>query len=543
MAAARETLFDLFGDPTAGWPSTIVREHTGFEAGAPASPATWLAALNNSVHVSDVRTAAGPDRVAVEAALSVLPGAGFLGYPDGWPFVIESMPDVEFRIRPFAAAGPSVRMFASVADDGFELVLEGLPVEIRLPDGLVSPHPDQLGAGNVPVEQAVGSFTAGALDDLQVVYRSLAPTSVFVHVRLTLTSAGEFHLQPSVPVSFGPCTLSGIPCVAVHDFRLIPSPELSPDHDEWVRHSLTPWLPSMTGPYDGLFSARTIDVDETAPAIADLAEWLNKHSTDSEPTAELVLDDVVVPFFGPLGLPVPRHITVGLRRRVLDPGSTSEVFSFERAPVHIVLSQDPGIAFIVDSFFYRSQPSETIGENLGLTFSAAIVWGTDEGPQRAFAFGLEEEYTVVVGYRRDFDAAGNPATGTGVDTALNTLLHWEIAGTVIVDIVAIRVGFSFGRKFGAGKSVGDSLLATADVMVSMPRPAPTALSSACVRFAARRCASCSRAWAGASGASTSRASRCPTVSSCSSARSGSSSPRSAYGRSRAPATCPSPAGS
>ena len=409
MAPTRETLFDLFGDFTSSWPSTTVRENTGHQVGTPPSPAVWLAALNNSVRVQNVRTGALEDRIAVEAELTVDPGAGFLGYPGGWPFVIVSMPDVELRIRPYGASGRFARLFASVGDSGVELLLEQLPVEIRLPAELVEPHPDVPGDPTGTTEVSVGSFTAGNLDDLQVIYRRGAPTSIFVHIRLHVTEAGEFHLQPAVPISFGRCALSAIPCKAVHDFRLVPSPSLVPDHYEWVRHGVDPWLPSMTGPYDGLFAARSIHVDEEAAALRDVAQFLNKRSDKAHPTAELVLDDLVVPFFGPLGLPVPRHATVGIRRRLLDPGSQEQVFAFERAPVNVRIASDPIVAFIVESFFYRSQPSATLDEDLGLTFSAAIVWGADTSPQHAFAFGLEEDYTIVAGYERDFSTLDRDA--------------------------------------------------------------------------------------------------------------------------------------
>ena len=468
MAPARETLFDLFGDFTGAWPSGLVRERPGHPIGGPPSPAVWLAALNNSVRVQNVRTGALADRVAVEAELTVDPGAGFLSYSEGWPFVIVSMPDVELRIRPYGASGRFARLFASVGDSGVELLLEQLPVEIRLPAELVEPHPDEPGGPTGTLEIPVGSFTPGNLDDLQVIYRRGAPTSIFVHIRLHVTEADEFHIQPAVPVSFGKCALSAIPCKAVHDFRLVPSPGLVPDHYEWVRHSVAPWMPAMTGPYDGLFAARSIHVDEEAAALRDVGEFLNRRTENTDPAAELVLDDLVVPFFGPLGLPVPRHATVGIRRRILDPGSQEQVFAFERAPVNVRISSDPAVAFIVESFFYRSLPSATINEDLGLTFSAAIVFGEDTSPQHAFVFGLEEDYTIVVGYQRDFSTSdGMPAPGAGAESVINTILHWEIAGTVVLDIMGIRAGFSLGRKFGAGKSIGDSLLLTGDFFVSM----------------------------------------------------------------------------
>ena len=64
-------------------------------------------------------------------------------------------------------------------------MLEGLPVEIRLPPELVEPHPDEPGdpeRRRSTVE--VGEFEPGRLDDLKVIYRRGDRTSIFVHVRL-----------------------------------------------------------------------------------------------------------------------------------------------------------------------------------------------------------------------------------------------------------------------------------------------------------------------------------------------------------------------
>ena len=435
MAPTAQTLFGLFGDPTESWPSDAVRQHTGHqEAGDPPSPAAWLGALENSVRVQTVRGGALADRVSVEAELTVDP-AGFLGHPDGWPFVIVSMPDVEFRIKPYAQSGRSTRLFASVRDAGFELVLEGLPVEIRLPPGLVAAAPRRRRAARrARSSSRPASSSPGRLDDLKVIQRRFEPTSIFVHVRLYVNEAYEVHIQPAVPISFGRCGLSGLPCRAVHDFRLIPSPQLAfqelpnpetplppdrepnpdnlpadrpqPGHFEWLRHRVEPWLPSHAGSHDGLFSVRSVDVDEEAKDLEDAVKWLNYRTRDTDPAADLVLGDMVVPFLGPFWLPVPRHLTVGIRRKVLDPGSKSEVFAFERAPVHVFLDDDPKLAFNVESFFYRSQPAADIREDLGLTFSAALVFGDDQAPQHAFEVGLEEDYTIVVGYKRDFSSTG-----------------------------------------------------------------------------------------------------------------------------------------
>ena len=120
----------------------------------------------------------------------------------------------------------------------------------------------------------------------------------------------------------------------------LPPDRPQPGHYEWLRHRVEPWLPTHTGAHDGLFSVRSVDVDEEADGLQDAVEWLNGHTKDTDPTAELVLGDLVVPFLGPFWLPVPRHLTAGIRRKVLDPTSKSQVFAFERAPVHLTLADD-----------------------------------------------------------------------------------------------------------------------------------------------------------------------------------------------------------
>lgn len=479
-----QSLFDLFGDPGAVWPVDHVREHTG--AGAPSPVPVWLGRLNAGVVVRNVRTGARENRISVEADLS---STGFPGDPDGWPFVIASMPDVELRIKPFPSSTPSSKLFASAGDTGFELVLEGLPVEIRLPEGLIEPHPDEPGAPDGSLQITKGEFTPGQLDDLMLTLRRGGPTSIFVHVRILVTETYEVHIQPAVPISFGRSALSGIPCRAIHDFRLIPSPAIAPDRVEWLRHPVEPLASRLTGPYDGLFSVRTVDVDEEAEGMQSVVEWLNGHAREWKPTAELVLDDVVVPFFSPFVVPFPVHLTAGIRRRVLDVTNPSQVYTFEEDPVHIHIRDD--IALNVASFFYRSTPYEQLDDRFlptkpefptaggwddpGLTFSAAVVFGEEQSdtlgadePQQALTFGIEENLTIILGYKRDWGSDGLPAPDTGALGLLNRILHWEIAGLVIVDIMGVKIGFSPAKYFGEDASFLDSSLATADLFVSMP---------------------------------------------------------------------------
>ena len=69
-----------------------------------------------------------------------------------------------------------------------------------------------------------GSFSPGAADDLEITYNTADATKIRVHARIHLTPDGQAEIRPAVPISFGPCLFSGMPCKAVHDFSLIPSP-------------------------------------------------------------------------------------------------------------------------------------------------------------------------------------------------------------------------------------------------------------------------------------------------------------------------------
>ena len=469
-------LSDLFGDFLAAWPSTTLRDHIGMDSGVPPSTAGWLDKLDRSITVTDIRTGATGAGVAVEAQLRT---TGFLTYPLGWPFNFTSMPDVLFKVLPFGNLTDAIGLFASVSDDGVELVVEGVPVEIQLPTGLITPPDTASSAQNT---KTVGSFTAGSRDALKIVYNEDAPTSIFVHVRVRATAGGEYEIETAVPISFEACRLSGLPATAVHDFRLIPSPGLAPSGLEWVRHPLDPWWPAGSGPYDGLFGFRSLDLDTKAEPLHRALERLRTMNTEGPPTGstapsgvtpkrdsgtELVLADTVVPWFSPWVIPVPRHITVGLRRRVLDPSDPHQVYDFAKAPVNVRIARQPAINFIVDSFFYRSKPFDELETDLGLTFSAAVVVGDDTSDPYAFGVGLAESYTVRTSYRRQFIDERVPVPGDRALLSFHQALHFEIADTVTVDVIGFQIGYSIGKAVNEGADFADCAELTVDLWVAM----------------------------------------------------------------------------
>ena len=467
---AQTRLFDLFGDFTATWPRRLVQQDVGLvNPGLPApDPTAWLSALNAAVTVTDVRTGVQGGRATVHARLRMPVPALSDG---GWPFVLGEMPDVEFKLQALDGADRYVELFASVGDDGVEVLLERLPVEIRLPNGLITP------VGNV--DSSVGEFTPGRLDDLRVVYRRNNPTSVFVHVRLHLTTDQTFSVRSAVPVSFGPCLLSELPCLAVHDLRLIPSPAIARDNPlvgqrldevEWLRHGVVPWIAGV--PVQGQFAVRSVHLDPDTEPVSGLARSLRRRLPDmtgaapetGTPSAEFVLDDVVVPFFSPYLLPVPRHVTVGIRRRVANPADQKEVYSFEDSPIQVELSKSPHVGLLVESLFFRSPADPE--QDLGLTFALAVIWGDAASENNALTIGLGERYTLRVGYRRDYTPEGLPGPTQNLPAGVEIFLHHEI-GPAVLDIMAVEFGLSIGRLLD-GTPAGKSFELTLDLFVSMP---------------------------------------------------------------------------
>ena len=97
-----------------------------------------------------------------------------------------------------------------------------------------------------------------------------------------MTKDGEFDVRPAVPVSFGKCTFTGIPCLALHDVQLIPSPAIAPQNVHWLRHQVTAWTPDAVGPLEGCFSVRSVHIDPDAAPISDAATWLNGHQSPGD---------------------------------------------------------------------------------------------------------------------------------------------------------------------------------------------------------------------------------------------------------------------
>jgi hypothetical protein len=371
-------------------------------------------------------------------------------------------PDVEFRVQALPA-GRAGWLFVSISDEGADVLVEGLPVEIRLPRGMLSLHPDDEGPGP-PFEKSRGVFTPGTLDHQRVVYQRDGPSSIFTHVRLRVTPDLEIELSTPVVIGFGKCRFLDVPALAVHDFRLLPSPRAARATEEWLRHGIEPWITSFeNSPLEGCFAFRGLHLDPAYPPVSDVVEAASGHA-ERRDVAQLVLDDVVLPFLSEFIVPVPRHITVGIRRNLLTPYDEQATFVFEEAPVQLVFGEEPRWGIVIESFFYRSRrpapPDEPIDP--GITFSAAVFFGDINEPNHAITIGLGENLTPRIGYRREISTEGPGLVEDGTEF---NLLKFRVLGTTI-EIMGLTVGYSIGRAVGEEAGFGDCFELTGDLFIS-----------------------------------------------------------------------------
>jgi hypothetical protein len=447
--ADQASLFSIFGDFRPSWPRPLLGP-TSYTVGPDPDFDAWLGHVNDGIRLKDITTNAAADRVVMQARYWVDPAAA--AYPDGVPFVISTMPDVEFRVLALQETKASY-LFVTQSDAGIELQIEGLPVEIRLPPGMLGLHPDDEATATPPFEKVVGSFSAGGLDSQEIVHRRDGPSSIKTHMRVRVTTDQKVVISTPVPVSFGKCRFLDLPALAVHDFRLIPCPDVAQDSEGWLRHGIGPWVGSTEGPFAGCFAVRGLDLDPTKAPLSDVIDWASGNAKTMD-VAHFVLDDVVVPLFSPWILPIPRHITVGIRRNIDNPLDPHEVFDFEQAPVQLTFGSDPAWGMIIESFYYESQPLEAIDDtlNIGITFSAAVYFGEINEANNAITVGLGENLTPRIGYRREIDVNTGVLTEDG--TAFNAL-KFELLGTKI-EIMGLTAGYSIGRAVGEDASFGDS---------------------------------------------------------------------------------------
>jgi hypothetical protein len=341
------------------WPSRKVHFLLGdIETSVSVGP--LMQYLQDALRFKSISPGATPDTVGFYAEIEVNNPAA----PPPVPLVIRTMPDIAFFLQDTGDGRPA-RCYVTKTNDGAEIVIEALPVEIRLPGGLLEPI-TETGTGEPPFP-LTNEFVAGIYDSYKVVLKTSDPSSIFVHLRVRVTQELDFIVEPAVVLSVGPCLFSGLPCFGVHDISLIAAPTLKGDHRkveqaiEWTRHTIEPseaLIPGDTN-FRGVLAVRTIDLDSGLTPLKEFNEWLN--SGQPQPgQIQFVLEDVVIPFFNILLLPVPIHGRLGIRRNIEFGDRFEEAYSFASAPIKIDIA---GFLLLIEEFIVESVDPEAIEES------------------------------------------------------------------------------------------------------------------------------------------------------------------------------------
>jgi len=453
------SFYDLLGvsdlaGAIAAWPVGFVQATIGWNAQTDPGPDPDLNALVTQLQTlltfQSVHPGATADRVGLSAELRVgLVSPGIF---------LTSMPDVEFRL--LASGGAPARVYVTRGDTGVELVVEALAVEIRLPRRLIMPMPPAPG-DPIPDEVVVlAGFVPGQHDTLGITLRRDQPSSIFVHVRVRMTEEREFVIEPAVPISVGPALFLALPCRALHDLQLWPTPHLAAPHpgdelaQDWARHSLeSPLTTASLVP--AVLSVRTIDVDDTRAPFDALAAHANG-DRDEPHHIELVLEDVALPFNSP-GVPIPLHFTIGLRRR-LEPGDDpAGVFDLAGLPLHVKLTGLSRILsdyLVIEQLLVRSVPWSRIGDGTPesqFIFLKAALANDPGGAGASTTIEISDEWTVLLGRRH---------TPPGV--------HLFTLFGASVSLLGWRGGLSVQRLIRAHDSLedfGDALVLVGDLEI------------------------------------------------------------------------------
>lgn len=410
MATVR--FYDLLGISTdaaaAGkWPADRVQGEVGELIGdADAVTLDLVRYLQTALEFRAVSPGAAPDRVGLFAEVVVKnPPEPLIR-----PIVLSQMPDIAFYLQntvgvPGTSSYRPARLYITTADTGTELVIEGLPVEIRVPSGLLGPlreaaeeaaHPE--GGPDVTLTEL---FQSGVYDSLQVTLRDAEEfSSIFVHVRVRMTEELDFIIEPAVPISIGQCRFNGLPCHGLHDITLVPSPRLHDEqpHEqalEWARHSINPfarWLEMSK--WAGGITVRTVDLNAFREPLKALTDKLNEGRANNL-KVEFVLNDVALPFFNLTGLPLPVHAEFGLRRPIVAGRDAAEAFNLTDPPI-IRLGE---YRVIVDQLLLRT-PASLDPLDQFIFANLTLLRGGDTAPRGGTAtIGITDDWTLQMGWR------------------------------------------------------------------------------------------------------------------------------------------------
>ncbi len=431
------TFFDLLGiDPSladragaaaAIWPKAMASMTQGLHTGD--DSLTIVNDLQQGLTFTNVRPGVDPSanfgttpgQIAFAADMAV---AG--PFATSNPFYLGAMPDVGIQLQATDPDHPAAVFFARDGR-GWELIVDKLPVTVLLKEGTISSLTSSAVTVGTFDPTAIDSFAYTLNDDTQ-------PSTLQMFVRLQVTTEGNVIIEPTVPISFGPCLLLGIPAKAVYDVLLIPSPNRR-DYYEWAHNALDSFFSNP--PVKGALGFRSLDVDLSLPPFSDLKSRLQTGAVNVD-TLQLVMEDVVLPLFGVLG-PIPSHGTFGFRRKITDRGDIKEAYSFANAPVQIPFYTSRGdggnggtpLIVEVDNFFFQTGDVGAIdpADQPQILFDTKLIYQATTGQKIGARVAIDAEWLLNAGIVLD------PST---------TPAQMVIAGTT-VGVVGLKFGVSITR--------------------------------------------------------------------------------------------------
>ncbi|MBL8701479.1 MAG: hypothetical protein JNK67_24080 [Alphaproteobacteria bacterium] len=327
---AKVTFFDLLGvgDALAAaelWPRDRIGNVVGDTAtNSPGHYVELMLFLQESLSITGLRSGSDGERSGFWGELHVEPS---ILAPDR-PLVARNLPDFAFTLEP---TGPLPATVFVARGATTEIVVHGLPIRLHFPLGFLEPmrtEAELAMTAPLPPKRLTDSFDPGTPDSLEITLSDADRSFIKVRVNVRLSEAGDLYLDMVVPVSIGPCYLTGLPCRAVHDMQLLPSPNLLDTPGEipfeWMRHSLGP-VPL------GVVTFRTIELDPEHPTMERLAAKIRDGRAEAA-AVEFVIEDLA------LAQPLPLHGRFALRRSIVaksDP--EAEIFDLRSAPARIAI--------------------------------------------------------------------------------------------------------------------------------------------------------------------------------------------------------------
>jgi hypothetical protein len=439
------SLYDLLGVADAAaaatlWPGDRFTMVEGFNTVDDAT--ACVEALQDAVSFTRIRVGSDP---TVRLGDATSPGKGAPGQVtlaadatvvgNVGPFYARDLPNVGIVLLATKAGKPAT-VFAAYDGRGTEVLVEGLPVELQLPRGLITPAKDS--------DDVVGSaadFDAGAEDSVAVVVARADPTAIRCQVRLHLTPDGDVLLEPNTPLSFDAARMFDVPFTALHDLLVIPSPRRR-DRFEWARNDLTPIFGGLGLP-PGAIGFRSILLDLARPPFADLVKRFRDHTSPLSEPVELVLEDVVLPVTG-TGLPIPSHGSFGIRRKIVDRNSIEQAYSLANAPFRTRLySRDgaadsgAGLYLVVERLEFRTGSTASHSDSPPvLELTAGLVWQGSGSSQTGGTLAIGDDWLLQL----------------SVELGAVSPLHVGTFVGAVVSINAIRLGLRLTTLDDAGNS-------------------------------------------------------------------------------------------